>query len=175
MNTCIISGGIVTDIGQANAGQTSLCYFTIKNETYVKGSNNRIAFIPVKFFGKKAEAILKYLKKGSNILISGNWTVEVFNDQSGQKQTRHVLKGYDFDFMGSSQNGSGSTNYNQQSNYSNTQQNGQYGQTQGYSQPNQQGNSQPNSGYPNNPPQNPQYNQDNQYNQNPNNQSNPLW
>ena len=152
MNQCTISGVLATDVSTTTVGTTTIAFFRLKNETYVPGGNNRVSYIPVKFFGKRAEAIVKYFKKDQPILVNGTWAVEVFKDQQGQTQTNHVLHGRDFEFMGK-----GRTNQDQNTN-------GNYQPpTQGYNQTQQ---APPQNAAPQQPVNQPDYNQNNQ---------SPLW
>jgi len=50
-----------------------------------------VCFVDVNIFGRTAEVANQYLKKGSKILIEGRLVLEQWNDQSGQKRSKHSV------------------------------------------------------------------------------------
>ena len=55
-------------------------------------------YIPCVAWGKSAEFVEKYLKKGTKMGIHGMLTQRNFKDKDGNTQTRYEVLCYDFDF-----------------------------------------------------------------------------
>jgi len=53
--------------------------------------NEEVCFIDIVLFGRTAEIANQYLKKGSKVLVEGRLKFEQWNDQSGQKRSRHTV------------------------------------------------------------------------------------
>lgn len=56
-------------------------------------------FIPIRVFGKKAEVIVKYMKKGSLITVSGRLRTGSYEDQTGNKKYIAEVIAEDFKFI----------------------------------------------------------------------------
>ena len=50
-----------------------------------------VCFIDITFFGRSAEIAHQYLRKGSKILLEGRLSFEQWNDQNGQKRSKHSV------------------------------------------------------------------------------------
>ena len=48
-------------------------------------------FIDIVFFGRTAEIANQYLKKGKKVLVEGRLKLEQWNDQHGNKRSKHVV------------------------------------------------------------------------------------
>jgi single-strand DNA-binding protein len=48
-------------------------------------------FVDVAFFGRTAEIVNQYLKKGSKILVEGRLKQDQWTDQNGQKRSKHSI------------------------------------------------------------------------------------
>jgi len=98
----------------------SVCSFGIAvNEKYKKNDEllEKVSFFDVTFFGKKGEAIEKYMRKGSKILIDGKLNFEQWDDKTtGQKRSKVLIIGNEFEFMDSkdSQGGGHESSYQKQ-------------------------------------------------------------
>ena len=131
-------GTAVTDIGLA-------C-----NRSYTLDSGERredVTFIDVTLWGKSAELVGQYMKKGRPIYVEGRLQMDSWDDkQTGQKRTKLKVVGENFQFLGGRDDGGGGGggggNYQQQDqgNYQQQQQQGgpPQQQQQQYSQPPQQ-------------------------------------
>jgi single-strand DNA-binding protein len=90
-------GTAVTDIGLA------------VNRSYTGDDGVRrdeVVFIDVTFWGRQAETIGKYLKKGRPIYIEGRLHMDTWQDkQTGQNRTRLKIIGEGFQFLGSREGG----------------------------------------------------------------------
>ena len=85
-NTALASGSIAVDRRFAQEGQTNVDFFNIKA------------------FGKQAEVISKYFKKGSEILIQGHIQNNSWEGQDGTKKTSTDVIIDNFDFCGKKEN-----------------------------------------------------------------------
>lgn len=65
-----------------------------------------VAFVDVDFFGKQAENIGQYMRKGSQMLVEGRLKLDQWDDKaSGQKRSRLTVVGETCQFIGSRQQG----------------------------------------------------------------------
>lgn len=63
-------------------------------------------FVDVSFFGKQAETIGQYLKKGSPLMVEGRLKLDQWEDkQSGQKRSALKVVGESFTFLGGGEKG----------------------------------------------------------------------
>ena len=58
-------------------------------------------FIDIVIFGKSAEIANQYIAKGKKILVEGKLKLEQWQDQSGQKRSKHILSVESFQFLDS--------------------------------------------------------------------------
>lgn len=74
----------------------------------VAGRRDSVFWMPVKVWGKNAQVILDYVKKGSQIIVNGELEEESW-EKDGKKNTRMTLNCRDFKLMGGQKpaNGSG--------------------------------------------------------------------
>jgi len=57
-------------------------------------------FVDVRAYGKKAEILNKYTKKGSCIHVIGYLVLEKWNDREGGKHSKHRMIAYSVQFIG---------------------------------------------------------------------------
>lgn len=94
LNICHIAGTLTRDPEtQKTAKGTSFSKFGIAiNRTWKDENGNKkeeATFIDVEAWGKTAEFIADYFKKGSNIFIEGRLKLDTWEDrQSGQKRSK---------------------------------------------------------------------------------------
>ena len=69
-----------------------------------KGGNKRdeTCFIDLRMFGKRAEVINKYCKKGDPLFVEGRLTFDSWEAQDGSKRSKHRVTVENFEFLGSS-------------------------------------------------------------------------
>jgi single-strand DNA-binding protein len=60
-----------------------------KKQDGTEGSE--VCFIDITFFGKLAEVVNQYSKKGSKIMISGRLKFDQWNDTTGNKRSKHSI------------------------------------------------------------------------------------
>ena len=63
-------------------------------------------FIDVVVFGKRAEALSKYLSKGTKVYVEGKLQYRTWEDANGVKHSKHEIVLSDLQFAGSKKEGS---------------------------------------------------------------------
>ncbi|TSA34914.1 MAG: single-stranded DNA-binding protein [Verrucomicrobiaceae bacterium] len=93
-------GSAVTDIGLA----------INRNYTLDNGDKREeVTFLEVTFWGRQAETIGEYVKKGRSIYVEGRLQLDTWDDkQSGQKRSKLRVVGENFQFLGAKPGGSSS-------------------------------------------------------------------
>ncbi len=147
-NRVIMIGNLTRDIelrylpsGAAIAKSAIATSFKYKTSTGEQ--KDEVCFLDFNVFGKSAEIINQYVRKGSKVLLEGRLVFEQWTAQDGTNRNRHSLRVENFKFLdskGDSQNSGGGYN-NQTPAYDNnpSQQVGynQNQQTQSYNNNNQ--------------------------------------
>jgi single-strand DNA-binding protein len=83
----------------------AVCEFGIAVNKKMGGDKpDRVLFIDVTLFDKRAEAAGEYLKKGSPVLVSGELQLDQW-EQDGQKRSKHKMLAHDFQMMPRGQGG----------------------------------------------------------------------
>jgi len=89
MNKVMLLGRIVKDLELKNIGanNTSVCNFTLAvNRSFVKQGEERQAdFVNCQVWGKLADAMCKFLAKGSQIAVYGRLQTRNREDNEGKK------------------------------------------------------------------------------------------
>ncbi len=62
-----------------------------KYKTQTGEQREEVLFIDIALFGRTGEISNQYLKKGSKVLVEGRLKLEQWNDQSGQKRSKHTV------------------------------------------------------------------------------------
>ena len=70
-----------------------------------------VTFIDVEAWGRQAEIIGQYMKKGSQILLEGSIKEEKWVAEDGTNRTRHRVRLQRFEFTGTNPNGNGNGNW----------------------------------------------------------------
>ncbi len=101
----IIMGNLTRDPElRTTPNGANVCSFSVAvNRTYRDGSGNnvdQVSFLDCSAWGKLAETIGQYAKKGSGVLISGRLEQRSWEDKtSGQKRSRVEIVVEDFNFL----------------------------------------------------------------------------
>ena len=67
-----------------------------------------VTFIDIEMFGRKAEVVGEYFKKGKPIYVEGRLKLDSWDDKtSGQKKSKLKVVGETFEFLGSREGGGG--------------------------------------------------------------------
>ena len=112
----IICGNITRDPElRTIANGNKVCTFSVAvNRTYKDASGNNqdsVSFIECSAWGKAAEIISQYMKKGSGILVSGRLNQRSWDDkETGKKRSAVEIVVEEFSFMGGDRDGSSSSN-----------------------------------------------------------------
>ena len=111
----IICGNITDPELRTTANGNKVCTFSVAvNRTYKDASGNNqdsVSFIECSAWGKAAEIISQYMKKGSGILVSGRLNQRSWDDkETGKKRSAVEIVVEEFSFMGGDRDGSSSSN-----------------------------------------------------------------
>jgi len=81
------------------------------NDSYTDSSGNkqeRVTFVNITFWGKGAETLCRWKKKGDPLLVEGRLQLDTWTDkESGQKRQRLKVVGSQFTFVGRGGQGDG--------------------------------------------------------------------
>ena len=116
-----------------------------KYKTQAGGQKEEVCFLDFSVFGKSAEILNQYVRKGSKVLLEGRLVLEQWTAQDGSKRSKHALSVESFKFLDSKAD---SNNMQQGGGYNNQAPAQQ--QQQSYQQNNYNNNTQANYGQ-NNP------------------------
>ncbi|MCR6513919.1 MAG: single-stranded DNA-binding protein [Clostridium sp.] len=105
MNKIVLIGRLIKDpeLVVVQNNDTVRTKFIIAVDRSFKSSDGirHSDLIPVIAWGKKAEVICKYMKKGNQISISGRLSTGSYEDKDGVKRFRAEVVVEDFKFVGS--------------------------------------------------------------------------
>lgn len=124
MNKVIMTGNIVRDmdLSYSASGTAYLRNAIAVNDSFKRDVTYFHNFVA---FGKRAETMAQYLKKGSRVLIEGQLTTSEY-ERDGQKRTSTSISVDNFEFLDRKSDSQGGSN-NNQGNYSQNNQSGSYG------------------------------------------------
>jgi len=79
-----------------------------------------VCYIDINIFGRSAEIANQHLSKGKRILVEGRLQFEQWQDQTGQKKSKHSISAESFQFLDtkSDNQGGGYNNHQQKDSYS---------------------------------------------------------
>ena len=102
MNNCYISGRLTkeAELSYTNTSKAKATFTLVAKRGY-KDSNGEdaIDFIPCQIWGKFAESIHKYLRKGTYISASGQINISSYEDKDGNKKSWTVLNISDLELI----------------------------------------------------------------------------
>lgn len=103
MNKIILMGRLVRDPELKYTENTDKAYtkFTIAVQRNFKlpDGSREADFIPIRVWGKKAEIVCKYVKKGNYITVSGRLRTGSYEDKEGNKKYITEVVAEDFKFF----------------------------------------------------------------------------
>lgn len=80
-----------------------VCNFSIAVNSHYKdkagNDQQETCFIEVVTFGKQAESCNEYLKKGSNVLVDGKLQLDQWENNEGQKRSKHRFRAMSVRFL----------------------------------------------------------------------------
>lgn len=89
------------------------------NRTYTTADGEKreeVTFVDVSFFGKQAEVLGQWMKKGRPLYVEGRLKLDSWDDrESGKKQYKLRVTGEEFQFLGSKNDGGGGGQYDEDS------------------------------------------------------------
>ena len=107
VNKILLMGNLTRDPELKHIGSNStVCNFGLATNRKYKSRDgeqrDEVMFIEVEAWGKTAEALNTYLKKGSPIFIEGRLKLDQWDDrETGKKRSKHAVMVESFEFMGS--------------------------------------------------------------------------
>ncbi|HIO90523.1 MAG TPA: single-stranded DNA-binding protein [Campylobacterales bacterium] len=133
-NKVVLVGNLTRDIElKYLQSGTAIGNTAIATSRKFKGSDGsqkeEVCFIDVSAFGRTAEVMNQYLKKGSKVLVDGRLKLDQWQDQNGNKRSKHSVIVESMQMLDSKgdNNGGNNNSYNsappQQNNSYNQQQN----------------------------------------------------
>jgi single-strand DNA-binding protein len=114
MNTVIITGNLTRDVetrftpnGTAIGNVNIACNRKWKDPS--GELKEEVSFFGVVIFGKQAETVAQYFKKGSPIMVQGRLKQESWDDKkTGEKRSKTVIVMESFEFMSGKREGASS-------------------------------------------------------------------
>ncbi|MFA5688995.1 MAG: single-stranded DNA-binding protein [Kiritimatiellales bacterium] len=109
MNRVILKGNLTRDpeIRRTQDG-TAVCEIGLAvNEKFKNKAGevkDRVLFIDVNFWGKRAECIEQYFEKGSPVIVEGKLQLDQWENDKGEKRSKITVRGENFDFCERSKN-----------------------------------------------------------------------
>jgi single-strand DNA-binding protein len=112
LNKVMIIGNLTRDpeLRYTPKGQAVVDLALAMNRRYVVDGEKReeVTYVDVTFWGKGAEIISQYMKKGNPMYIEGRLRLDQWDDkESGTKQSRLKITGEEFQFLGGKGEGGG--------------------------------------------------------------------
>lgn len=106
MIAAVVSGNLGKDAELKNVDGTSVVSFSVASRRYA-GGEEHTDWVSVSFWGKRAEAVSKYLTKGKSVACRGNVWVREYTHNN---EKRHSLecRADDVELLGG--NGGGGSN-----------------------------------------------------------------
>jgi single-strand DNA-binding protein len=95
-NKIILLGNTTKDVElKYMSSGTAVAKFGIATNRKFKGADgsekDEVMFVDVTMFGRSAEVINQYVKKGDRIFIEGRLVLDQWVDSSGQKRSKHSV------------------------------------------------------------------------------------
>ena len=114
MNKIVLVGNLVKDpeLKKIEGNDKCCARFIVAVGRLYKSADGTIKtdFIPVIIWGKRAEVIVKYMKKGDCISLSGSLRTRSYEDKEGNKKYIAEVIAEEFKFVGSKRNSTNDEN-----------------------------------------------------------------
>ena len=109
LNSCTFTGNLTKDaeVKLIGAKQTPCCEFTVANNTGF-GQYEKASFIQVQLWGQSGSNLQPYLKKGTKVGVTGEFTQNDWVDANGVKHSSWRLSSRSIVLLGSSNKNSAS-------------------------------------------------------------------
>ncbi|HBC6190804.1 TPA: single-stranded DNA-binding protein, partial [Proteus mirabilis] len=108
INTITVSGNLGKDCEQrwTPNGKAVASFSLPVKQGY--GEHEKVSWVICKMFGPKAEKLPEYLTKGTKVTVTGEFVMEEWTSQNGEKKSAPVIIVDQLDFGGNSGNQTGS-------------------------------------------------------------------
>jgi len=83
-----------------------------KYKTQTGEQKDEVCFLDFNVFGKSAEILNQYVRKGSKVMLEGRLVLEQWTDQNGANRSKHSLRVETFKFLDSKADSMGGSNNN---------------------------------------------------------------
>lgn len=101
MNKIVLLGRLTKDIELRQAGETSVANFSLAvNRTFKRDGEPDCDFFNCVAFGKRAETLEKYVKKGNQLAIEGHVQMGQYTNKDGVNVKTFDVMVDGFDFVG---------------------------------------------------------------------------
>jgi single-strand DNA-binding protein len=94
MNSCQFIGNLGADPELRTAGNSQVVNVSLAvNEQWGTGKEKkeRVEWVPLVIWGRLAEVVKEYARKGAKLWVQGRWQTRNWDDKSGNKQYRTEL------------------------------------------------------------------------------------
>jgi len=105
INTVLVVGRLTRDPELKTAGENQICKFSIASNNGKEDKD--VSYFDVTAWNKTAENINQYLKKGSQVLISGQLKQGRWTDKNGDKKSKVEINARQVQFLGAKSDSSG--------------------------------------------------------------------
>jgi len=103
-NKVLLAGNLTRDVSLSYLpSQTAVAEFGLainRNYTVNNEKKQEVCFVDCKAFGKPAETLGKYCKKGNPLFVSGRLTFDSWTNKDGQKCSKLRVTVEEFQFIG---------------------------------------------------------------------------
>lgn len=122
-NKIILLGNLTRDpqVSYLPSGTAAVEFGLATNRSWTSADGQKrdeTCFIDCRIYGKRAEVIQRYFKKGSAILVEGRLSFDSWTAQDGSKRSKHRVSIDNFEFVGSA-GGQNSQSQGSQGGYNN--------------------------------------------------------
>ena len=116
-NKVIIAGHLSKDIEiRYTQSGSAIANTAIASSRKFKGADGQqkeeVLFVDLTFFGRTAEIVNQYLRKGSKVLVDGRLKLDQWTDQQGNKRSRHKVDVESVQMLDGKESGNSSKNSN---------------------------------------------------------------
>lgn len=103
MNSITLFGRLTRDVEVKKVGESNIANFTLAvRRDFIKEGGQETDFINCFCWGKQAEILEKYVKKGEQLIINGSLQIDTVEDDMGTKKYYTKVKVNKFSFCGQS-------------------------------------------------------------------------
>ena len=100
MNKVFQAGNLTADPEIRTTGTgTPVCNFRIAVNTRISDDKQRVMYIDCAAFGKLAEAVFQYCRKGSQVLVEGRLDEDTWVAENGDHRFKHYITAYEVSFL----------------------------------------------------------------------------